>query len=111
MSVSSTFSCPSGVTFSYTLQITPLGSTTKVVRSQNFIPFHSAWPIPSVFMSVESVSESKSIVKANLWEKFLCEVTSSALTPTTLIPAASNSALVAVNDLPWVVQPGVSSFG
>ena len=37
MSASSTFSCPSGFTFSYTLQITPLGSTTKVGCDQILI--------------------------------------------------------------------------
>ena len=46
----------------------------------------------------------------NLLQKSLCDATSSALTPTTAMLAASNSSLLAVNDLPWIVQPGVSSF-
>src|SRR5882762_9593834 len=91
--------------------LVPLGSTTNVVRSQNFIPFHSDWPIPRVFIRVELVSASRSIVKANLVQKLLCDTASSALTPTTLMPAASKSARLAVKDLPCTVQPGVSSFG
>src|SRR5437660_11573651 len=100
ISRSNTCSCPSGFTFSYTLRITPPGSTTNVVRSQNFVPFHSDCLNPSAFISPESVSASRPIVKANLVQKFLCEDASSALTPTNSIPAASKSPFVALNDFP-----------
>jgi hypothetical protein len=93
------------------LRTTPCGSTRNVERSQYIVPFHSDWATPSAPRSFFSVSASSSIVNANLLQKDLCEATSSSLSPTTTAPAASKSAFVAVNDLPWMVQPGVSSFG
>ena len=50
------FLVPSGHLFVY-LESCQWDTTRSALPG---IPFHSAWPIPIVFMSVESVSESKS---------------------------------------------------
>src|SRR5438876_4477735 len=105
ISSSNVLSCPWGFTFSYTLRNTPFGSITKLVLSQYFVPCHSASATPAACRSSALVSARRSIVKPNLLQKLLCEATSSWLTPTTLMPASSKSDFVAVNDLPWIVQP------